>query len=191
MLYLASQSPRRRMLLRRLKRPFKVVRCSYREHIRQNAAPSQNAMRNAAGKARKAILPRNSRGIIIGADTFLYFHGRVIGKPKTLSQAFRMIESLSGKMHRVYTGLCLLDVQTRKQRLSFAVSKVSFNHVGRDTIHAMFKSIPPLDKAGGYAAQGNHRLIKKIEGSRTNVIGLPLELLRRELKCLRPRGVAK
>lgn len=184
MLYLASQSPRRRVLLRRLRLPFRIVSSSFREHIRQQESPSQNAMRNAQGKALRAGFPARAGGIVIGADTFLYFRGRIIGKPKTLRQAFRMIEMLSGKTHRVYTGLCLLDARTGRRRLSYAVSKVTFNRMSSQAIRLMFKRVPPLDKAGGYAVQQNHRsrLIKKIEGSRTNVIGLPLELLRRELK---------
>ena len=118
MLYLASQSPRRRVLLQKLKRPFRVVRSSFCERIRPGEGPSRNAMRNAQGKAHGARLPAKARGVVIGADTFLYFRGRIIGKPKTLRQAFRMIRELSGKTHRVYTGLCLLDAQTGFRRLS-------------------------------------------------------------------------
>lgn len=182
MLYLASQSPRRRALLRRLKKPFRIVRSSYRESILRRESPSENAMRNALGKARQAVLPARASGVVIGADTFLYFRGRVLGKPKTRREAFRMIQALSGKTHRVYTGLCLQDVQTGRRRLGCAVSKVTFNRMKPEAIHAMFKRVSPLDKAGGYAIQRDHgRLIQKIEGSRTNVIGFPLELLRREL----------
>lgn len=182
MLYLASRSPRRRELLRKLKKPFLVVRSAHRETIRRKQPPSLNAMRNALGKARKARLPAGACGTVIGADTFLYFRGRVIEKPKSLAHARRMLGQLQGKSHWVYTGLCLLDAQTGRFRLSYAKSRVLFHHLARKAIAAYVRRIKPLDKAGGYAVQEDRgRLIAAITGSRTNVIGLPLELLRKEL----------
>ena len=182
MLYLASQSPRRRALLRRLGRPFRVVRSAHRETIRRRASPSANAMRNAAGKARRARLPRGAKGIVIGADTFLYFHGRVIGKPKTLRAAHRLLRALSGTSHWVYTGVCLLEAGGGRMRTAYARSRVTFKPLTDATIAALFRRASPLDKAGGYALQADRGdLVARIDGSRTNVIGLPLELLRREL----------
>ena len=185
MLYLASQSPRRRQLLRHLKRPFRVVRSTHRETIRRNEPPSANAMRNAMGKARRARLPRGARGIVIGADTFLYFRGRVIGKPKTMRQARRLLRQLSGNSHWVYTGLCLLDVATGRYRAGFEKTTVTFKSLTPTAISRLFARSSPLDKAGGYAMQADHgELIARIDGSRSNVIGLPLELLRRELAAM-------
>ena len=99
MLYLASQSPRRLELLRRLHRPFRIVRSRHREVIRASLPPSVNAMRNAKGKVLKARLPRGARGVVIGADTFLYFRGRVIGKPRSLAHARRLLSQLAGQRH--------------------------------------------------------------------------------------------
>ena len=186
MLYLASQSPRRRMLLRRLGRPFRVVRSLHRETIRRGVSPSENAMRNAAGKAAKAVLPSGAAGLVIGADTFLYFRGRVIGKPRTMRQAHALLRSLSGRSHWVYTGLCLRDAATGRRRMAFAKTKVTFQPLSARTIARLFRRASPLDKAGGYALQADRgELITRIEGSRSNVVGLPLELLRRELKIFR------
>jgi septum formation protein len=143
-------------------------------------------MRNAAGKARAARLPRAARGLVIGADTFLYFRGRILGKPKTLAQARRMLASLSGRSHWVYTGVCLRDLASGRCRLSCAKSRVTFRRAAPETIARYVARIKPLDKAGGYAVQEDHGvLIARIEGSRSNVIGLPLELLRRELAAFR------
>ena len=185
MLYLASQSPRRQALLRRLHRPFRVVPSTYRETIRRRESPSANAMRNAIGKARAARLPRPARGIVIGADTFLYFRGRVIGKPRSLAHARALLQALSGTSHWVYTGLCLRDASTGKLRAHYEKTKVTFKRLSPATQARVLAHTSPLDKAGGYAIQQDGRaLIARIEGSRSNVIGLPLELLRRELTAL-------
>jgi len=182
MLYLASQSPRRRALLRQLRRPFRTVRSSHRETIRRGVPPSRNAIHNAAGKAIKARLPRNAKGIVIGADTFLYFHGRIIGKPRTMREAERMLQALSGTSHWVYTGVCLRDVATGRMRTGAVRTRVTFKRLTRETIRRLLHRMAPLDKAGGYAIQEDRgQLIARIDGSRSNVIGLPLELLRREL----------
>ena len=134
----------------------------------------------------KAVLPARTDGIVIGADTFLYFHGRVIGKPKTFAHARRMLKELAGKSHWVYTGLCLRDIQSGHLCTGFAKSKVTFHRLSPEAIARYVVRVHALDKAGSYAVQEDHgELIAKIEGSRTNVIGLPLELLRRELLLLK------
>lgn len=182
MLYLASQSPRRREFLKQLGRSFQIVRSTHRESIRKGESPSANAMRNATGKARRAALPRGARGIVIGADTFLYFRGRVIGKPKTMREARRLLRALSGKRHWVYTGLCLLDAASGRSRASYAKTTVTFKPLTDEAIARLFARASPLDLAGGYAIQEERgELIARAEGSRSNVVGLPLALLRREL----------
>lgn len=183
-LYLASQSPRRRLLIRRLRRPFVVVPSRCRETIRKSNPPRVNAMRNALGKARRAKLPTDAKpGIIIGSDTFLYFEGRVIGKPTSMADARRMLQALRGKSHWVYTGLCLIDTATGRVRTSCDRARVTFNTVDDAFIADMFARVNPLDKAGAYAVQEDSgRLIRAIRGDKTTVIGLPLRLLRRELK---------
>ena len=140
-------------------------------------------MRNAAGKAAKALLPDGARGIVIGADTFLYFRGRVIGKPRSVQEAHALLRGLSGRSHWVYTGLCLRDAATRRSRRAFAKTRVTFKPLTSRAIAGLFRRASPLDKAGGYALQEDRgELIARLEGSRSNVIGLPLELLRRELR---------
>jgi len=173
--------------MRRLGRAFRVVPSSFRETIRRAEPPSANARRNAAGKARKARLPAGARGVVIGADTFLYFRGRIIGKPRNLSEAKRFLRELSGRSHWVYTGLCLRQVPGGRQRLSHARTRVTFRMLDEAFIRAFHSRVNPLDKAGAYAIQQDRgRLIARVDGSLTNVIGLPLELLRRELKHLGP-----
>lgn len=185
MLYLASRSPRRRALLHALRRPFAVVRSGHRETIRAADSPSANAARNALGKARRAILPRGAKGIVIGADTFLFFRGRVIGKPRSMREAHRLLRALSGASHWVYTGLCLRDLATGRFRTSVVRTKVTFKPLADAQVGRLVSRMAPLDKAGGYAIQEDRgELIARIEGSRSNVIGLPLERLRRDLAAL-------
>ena len=173
------------MLLRRLGRPFRVVPSAYRETFRRAETPARNAMRNALGKARAARLPRGASGIVIGADTFLYFRGRLIGKPRTMAEARRYVRELNGNSHWVYTGLCLLDTRTGHHRLSYDKTKVAFARLPDGRLDALLVRMRPLDKAGAYALQSSVRdLVAHLDGSRTNVIGLPLELLRRELRAL-------
>ena len=186
MLYLASTSPRRRMLIRRLRRSFRMVRSDHRETIRRGDSPSQAVMRNAQGKARRAHVPRGASGIVIGADTAVYFRGHVIGKPKTLAQAQRILQALQGRSHWVYTGVCLQDSSTGRWRAAYEKTKVTFKRLSDETITQLFTRASPLDKAGGYALQADRGdLIARIDGSRTNVIGLPLERLRRELRLMK------
>ena len=163
-----------------------MVRSTHRETIRRNHPPSSNAIRNAAGKAIRAQLPRAARGLVIGADTFLYFRGRVIGKPPTMPAARRLLRALSGTSHWVYTGLCLRDIATGRQRTAYERTRVTLKRLTEEAITELFRRVPPLDKAGGYAIQNERgRLIARLAGSRSNVIGLPLELLRRELQQFR------
>ncbi len=174
------------MLLRRLGRPFRVVRSTYRESFRRGEPPSAAAMRNAAGKAAAAVLPRGGApGIVLGADTFLYFRGRLIGKPSSMREARRMLRALAGRSHWVYTGLCLIDTAARRRRVSYARTRVSFRPLSDAQIARLLPRMRPLDKAGAYALQEDEgELVARIEGSRTNVVGLPLALLRRELAGL-------
>lgn len=142
-------------------------------------------MRNAIGKATKAVLPSGAHGTVLGADTVLYFRGRVIGKPRTLREARRVLRELSGRSHWVYTGFCLRDAATGRWRAAYEKTKVTFKRLSDETIMQLFSRASPLDKAGGYALQADRGdLIARLDGSRTNVIGLPLERLRRELRSM-------
>ena len=153
----------------------------------QAEPPSRNAMRNAYGKALNAHVPAGASGIVIGADTFLYFQGRIIGKPRNLAQARRFLRELSGRSHWVYTGLCLRCVPEGPIRRSYAKTKVTFRPLREAFIRAFLSRIHPLDKAGAYAIQRDRgALIARIDGSLSNVIGLPIELLRRELRRVEP-----
>jgi len=139
-------------------------------------------MRNALRKAQTARLPRRATGLVIGADTMLYARGRLIGKPTTMRQAARLLLALGGRSHWVYTGLCVRAIATGRTRLSVEKTKVTFKPLTPAVVARLIARMSPLDKAGGYALQDDRgELIARIDGSRSNVIGLPLERLRQEL----------
>ncbi len=185
MIYLASQSPRRAELIQELNQPYQIVKSTFRESFQHQAAPEDNGMRNAWGKAKRAHLPTQSSGIVLGCDTFLYFQGQHIGKPKNLTHARRMLHSLAGQSHWVYSGLCLIDLDTGIVRKSFARTQVTFKPLTDAIIDRLFQAYDPLDKSGSYAVQQEQGLlIAGMDGSASNVMGLPLELLKKELARL-------
>ena len=144
--------------------------------------PADLALENAARKA-GLVAGNFPDHIVIAADTVVWRGGRFFGKPSDMDDAFRMLKELAGQTHEVVTGVVVRfpggEVTT------FAESSlVTFRALADGEIRSYLDSIHPLDKAGAYAAQGdNGRIIKKIDGSVTNVIGLPVERVREILSC--------
>lgn len=182
-LYLASRSSRRQELLTRMKIPFKAVPSRYRERWCRKTAPEILCVRHAIGKARKAVLPRSAR-FVLGGDTIVWHHGRGLGKPRTKAEALRMLRGLSGKRHAVYTGLAILDRKTGGVLTGCAKTDVWMRPVGAAWLETYVARIHPFDKAGSYAIQAPLKIVRKIRGSYSNVVGLPKELLRKMLKEL-------
>jgi septum formation protein len=180
-LYLASQSSRRQELLEGLKIPFKVVVSAYRERWCRETAPGVLCVRHAAGKARKAACPRGGR-FVLGGDTIVWHHGRGLGKPRSRAEALRILRKLAGKKHAVYTGLAILDRKTGCVLTGCAKTDVWMKPVGEAWLQKYVDTIHPFDKAGAYAIQGRLKIVRKIRGSYSNVVGLPKELLRKMLK---------
>jgi len=144
-------------------------------------APAVLALENAARKAR-IVAARFPRETVLAADTVVAMDGRFYGKPGDMEEAFRMLSELSGKSHEVVTGVAIRFAGGSRKDF-FESSRVTFHPLGADEIRTYLASIDPLDKAGAYAAQDdNGRIIRRIEGSVTNVIGLPVECLRRTLE---------
>ncbi|HOE68648.1 MAG TPA: nucleoside triphosphate pyrophosphatase [Candidatus Omnitrophota bacterium] len=180
MIYLASRSARRREILRKMKLRFRCVPSRYREKVLPGHGPRELVLKHAFGKALRARLPAKAR-YVLAADT-LVWRKKVYGKPRTMREATRMLTTLSGKAHEVYTGVVLRDLKTGRSFSGTARTRVYFKRLSRDTIRDYFRQVNPLDKAGAYAIQEGPKIVRKIEGSCTNVVGLPVELLRRLLK---------
>jgi septum formation protein len=189
-LVLASASPRRRELLTRAGVHFEVTPSNIPEQQRPGEAPAQLASRLASEKAQAVARDLGPAPIrwVLGADTIVVIDGDVLGKPDDAEHAVALLRRLAGRRHRVLTAVALVASDTLVGRHAIVESAVSMRAADERELRAYVATGESLDKAGGYAAQGHgRRLIEKIEGSETNVIGLPLE---ETLALLRAVGMA-
>ena len=183
---LASNSPRRRELLRQIGVVFTSDPADVDERIRPDEDAESYAVRVALDKARIAA-GRAGNGIVIAADTIVVLGDTVLGKPTDARDAERMLGMLSGRMHRVISGLAVVDAETGKARTGSASSTVWFRDLTPAEIRSYVLTGEPLDKAGAYGIQEKGALlVEKIEGCYFNVVGLPLSLLG---EMLRESGV--
>lgn len=174
---LASASPRRRELLKKVVDSFEVDAATGEERADASLSPSALVRFLATQKAREvAAKSEHAKKAVLGADTVVVYNGEVLGKPKDGEDAKRMLRLLSGKQHSVLTGVCLIDA-CGKEHIVYAETKVFFEPFSEAFIERYVASGSPLDKAGAYGIQDGVP-VKKIEGSFDNVVGLPTELLR-------------
>ena len=180
-LILASASPRRVGLLRQLGRPFTVEISQINEVNHAELTAAENCEINAHQKAR-SISRRFPEAIVLGADTLVCLGVAIFGKPRSFTEARRMIEQLQGKTHVVVTAVCLLHARTSRSKVFSEHTAVTFRPLSPKQIRSYLQAIDPLDKAGAYAIQEHgDQIIAAVNGSLSNVIGLPLERLRAEL----------
>lgn len=124
-----------------------------------------------------------SDGVLLAADTLVAIDGKVLGKPSDFEDAVEILRRLSGRVHEVWTAVRIVDPTRRKSRSFHEMSRVYFRSLDDRVIRNYLAKIDPLDKAGAYAAQGDGQdIIEKIEGSYTNVVGLPMEKTTRVLR---------
>jgi len=174
---LASASPRREQLLREMGLLFRVIRPDGVVEETAGAAPDVLVMQNAQRKAR-AVAGQHRESVVIGADTEVVLNGVVFGKPRDLRDAELMLLKLGGRAHEVLTGVCVIH-HTLETEIVFAEhTRVWMRALTREQIRDYFTKVNPLDKAGAYGAQEHGDLIiERIEGSFSNVMGLPVERL--------------
>ena len=176
---LASASPRRSALLREAGPAFASMRI-VTSHVEEGGDPLENAMRKA-----EAVAELNPQAIVIGADTVIRFEGETIGKPADLEDAKRILAKLSGRTHDVATGVCVrcleADILVRFEE----TTHVTFRTLTPEIIDKYIQAVNVLDKAGAYAIQEHGEdIIESIDGSLTNVIGLPVERLKETVEYL-------
>ena len=181
---LASASPRRKELLRSVGLKFKTIPAHVNEDYISGESPREHVQRLAQDKSR-AIAKKYPQAWVLGADTIVVIDGMILGKPKTKSQAQKMLERLSGREHKVFTGFSLTHVPSKASKTKVVRSAVQFKTISPEEMDWYISCDEPYDKAGGYAVQGKGAyFIKSIRGSYTNVIGLPLCEVLEELKNL-------
>ena len=175
---LASASPRRKELLGQLIEKFDVIPSQGEEKTDGTLSPEMLVKTLAEQKATEVATYSTARGkIVLGADTVVAFDGKVLGKPKDEADAFSMLSMLSGQTHEVYTGVCIVYPKRggMEKLVAAARTEVRFFSLTEEQIRAYIATGSPMDKAGAYGIQDGG-LVERIQGSFSNVVGLPVEL---------------
>lgn len=182
LLVLASASPRRRILLQEHGYEFEVrVPAGVEEIAPAHFSPGETVLANARAKARTCEM-RRAGEVALGVDTEVFFQRRVLGKPADMDAAFAMLRRLNGGTHEVYSGVWIAG--RGRERGFIEVTRVRFHRRSDAELKRYLARIHPLDKAGAYAAQEDRgEMIASVVGSFSNVIGLPMERLREELRA--------
>lgn len=178
-LVLASKSPRRIELLKSLGMKFEIIPSQNPERStkkRPAARVTDLAIQKAFDVARKY-----PGAVVIGADTLVYCKGEIIGKPKDKADALRILKKLNGSWQSVYTGVCVMRLDGQKMLFGHDVSKCKARTLSEEELEHMAGK--HMDKAGAYAVQDNDdKFIERIVGSRTNVVGFPVEFFQKLFK---------
>jgi len=178
---LASGSPRRRQLLEDAGYEVEVVIPPVEEISHDWFTIRELTVCNATRKA-LGVAQTSPSAVVLGADTLVSLDDEVLGKPADLKEAAQILRRLSGRSHEVWTAVCLCHSVSRRSQSFHVVSRVEFRDLTDRAIQDYFKKVNPLDKAGAYAAQGHGKeIIQRIEGSYSNVVGLPMEMTARML----------
>ncbi|MGQ0828303.1 MAG: Maf-like protein [Bacteroidota bacterium] len=180
-LILASKSPRRQYLLKELGLNFDVHIKEVDEIFPDNLKAQEISLYLSRKKAEAFSEALSDNTIVITADTIVWIENQVLNKPENFEDAVRMLKLLSGKVHEVYTGVCLKS--KTKTRAFYSLTKVYFKTLSQQEIEYYINNFNPYDKAGAYGAQEwiGYIAIEKIEGSYFNVMGLPVRELYEEL----------
>src|SRR5688572_15391244 len=174
---LASQSPRRKELLAVLGIPFSVMPAAIDETPKPGEAPEAFAIRIAREKAIE-VSGKVSQSLVLAADTIVTIDGEILGKPSDPKHAAAMLQRLSGRKHSVYTAICMINQLRGETFEELDRTDVWFSSIDEAQIQDYIRREHVMDKAGAYAIQGFASVhIPKIEGSFSNVMGLPLHLV--------------
>lgn len=185
-LILASGSPARKELLEKTGVAFVAEPSHYEEDMTLDLPPAELAKHLSAGKARD-VAARHQDAVVLGADTFVAHNSHLLGKPHTQEKAKAMLERLSGQAHSLITGFTIIDAATGKEYSEAVETKVYFRELSAADIEGYLAKENVLSNAGAYIIQGlGSVLIDKIDGSYTNVVGLPLS---RVAAALKPFGI--
>ena len=175
MLILASNSPRRREILTEFGYDFTVQKSNFIEKDESDNV-IDTVLRFSKGKAEDVFNRLGGKNVVVGADTVVYFDGKILGKPKNTLDAVKTLKELSGKTHTVFTGYAVLSDKIKV----FGVdnSEVKFNPLSDELIAEYIKTGKPMDKAGSYGIQDGFPLVESVKGGIYNVIGFPIEKIK-------------
>jgi len=180
---LASGSPRRRELLEQWGIPYKVMPSDVNEDIVELNGRTENKAQKLALVKALDVSKRLTEGLVLGADTIVVLNNEIFGKPKDENDAYNILKKLSGRCHEVITGVAVVNSKTGSYMTSFEKTRVFFRNLTDAQIWDYISTGEPMDKAGAYAIQEKgSAFVDRIEGSYTNVIGLPYELVVSMLK---------
>ena len=172
---LASQSPRRIELLKTIIKRFQVVPSKIDETCNTNLSPEENAVFLGRKKA-TWVAKHHPHHLVIGADTLVVLGSEIIGKPANVEDACQILRRLNGREHKVITGVAVVHSKTLS---AASVSRVRIKPLTQNEIASYVNSGEPMDKAGAYAIQGQGSfLVESYKGSYSNIIGLPVEMLK-------------
>jgi len=171
-LVLASGSPRRRELLKKMGYEFEICAPDVDEHVTGHAS---DIVFTLARRKARAAAEHYSEGVIIASDTLVSLDGAPLGKPEDAADARRMLTALSDREHEVFTGVCVLDAKTGRMETRSVRTGVTFRALSAEEIDAYIATGEPMDKAGAYAIQGGAgAFVSKLDGELENVIGFPV-----------------
>jgi len=182
---LASSSPRRRELLLRLQTPFDIILPDVDESIIPPEGSPETYCTALAELKANDISQHYPNNLVIGSDTIVVLDNNIMGKPEDKTMAQNMLETLSGKTHHVYTGVCLKWADKNIHHLFAEITMVTFRELSEADINHYIESCPPYDKAGSYGIQDwSAVFVKEIKGCYDNVVGFPISRFYEELKKL-------
>ena len=171
---LASKSPRRESILKKIGLKFKIIPSNISENLNLDLSPQYLAEYLSKKKVKKVSEAYKNK-IIIGADTIVYLDKAIFGKPRDIDENYKMLRSLSGKTHNVVTGVSIAYKDEGIQKTFSQITKVTVREIPSDEIKYYIDNYSTLDKSGGYGIQDWFSVwIKKIDGCYFNVMGLPL-----------------
>jgi septum formation protein len=185
-LILASASPRRCELLAAAGFEFESIPSNVAEEFIAHLTLRELTLRNALRKG-ISVARLHSQKVVLAADTLVEIENRIIGKPANLKEAAQILRCLSGRLHRVCSAVFICFLAQARSQSFCEISHVQFRRLTSRAVRDYLTKVDPLDKAGAYAAQGaGSDIIERIEGSFTNVVGLPME---RTVAALRQFGI--
>ena len=184
-LILASNSPRRKKILSDMGLEYKIVPSNYDEKLESDIFSYDKIEDLATQKCLDVVKRSDKNSLVLAADTVVVLHTKILGKPHTKENAYKMLKELSGETHMVVTAICAINTQTNRAATISTTSYVRFTEWTDEMIHNYVDTFSPLDKAGSYGIQElPPNYLDKFEGSFENIVGLSPESVTAVLKQL-------